>query len=248
MKTAGTDDQALNVLIDYISSRGLAAGQRLPPIKDLAGELRLAPHSVRDVLLQAQTLGLVRVQPRSGCYVQSVNFAPLVEVFARSLPRALAQQDRNLFDLLEARRLIEVELAALAARRRRMADLVPLRTALHAMYDTPDYAAYMAANEDFHVGIARIGGNAVLQAVVQSLLTLLRPTLGAHQPRNWRDEGSVKRQRDAREHEAVFQALLAGDGAAARAAMTEHLRDTTESLLPRPTDSATVGYTTEVSA
>src|SRR5262249_13489130 len=114
------NDQAIGRLIEYISSRKLEEGHRLPSIKELAEELQVAPHAVRDALLQAQTMGLVRVQPRSGSYVQAVNFAPLVEVFSRSLPRALTEEDRNLFDLLEARRLIEVELAGMAAARRRL--------------------------------------------------------------------------------------------------------------------------------
>ena len=180
-------------------------------------------------------MGLVRVRPRSGCYVQSVDFGPLVEVFAQSLPRTLSQDDGNLFDLLEARRLIEGELAAMAAARRRLADLVPLREALQGMYESPeDYEKYMTCNEAFHLGIAKIGGNEVLLSVLRCLLVLLRPILGARQPSTWKESGSEKRQRDAREHEAIFQALLAGEPAAARAAMAAHLQDTTESLLARP--------------
>jgi GntR family transcriptional repressor for pyruvate dehydrogenase complex len=235
MRTALETGPAIGQLIDYISSRKLGEGHRLPSIKDLAGELKVGPHAVRDALLQAQTLGLVRVQPRSGTYVQAVNFAPLVEVFSRSLPRALTQKDHNLFDLLEARRLIEVELTGMTAQRRRLGDLVPLRDALRGMYERPDdYPAYMTQNEAFHLGIARIAGNEVLVTMLRTLLALLRPTLGGAKPASWNDKGSDKRRRDASEHEAIFQALLAGDAAAARAAMAVHLQDTTESLIPTP--------------
>jgi GntR family transcriptional regulator, transcriptional repressor for pyruvate dehydrogenase complex len=232
-KRVRPNGEAIRQLIDYISRRKLREGHRLPSIKELAGEMQVGPHAVRDALLQAQTMGLVRVRPRSGSYVQSVNFAPLVEVFSQSLPRALTQEDRNLFDLLEARRLIEVELTGLAAARRRLGDMVPLRDALRAMYANPnDYEAYMTQNEVFHLAIARVAGNQVLLTVVQALLALLRPTLGGRQPATWQDRGSEKRRRDAAEHEAIFEALLAGDAAAARAAMTAHLQDTTESLIP----------------
>jgi GntR family transcriptional repressor for pyruvate dehydrogenase complex len=236
MKSARNKSQALGRLLQYISSRKLTEGQRLPSIKELAGQWRVGMHAVRDALLQAQTMGLVRVEPRSGSYVQSVDFAPLVEVFSRSLPRALAQDDRNLFDLLEARRLIEVELAATAALRRRLADLVPLGDAMRGMYENPgDYDFYMTANEAFHLGIARIAGNQVLVTMLHALLALLRPTLGGRQPATWKNKGSDKRRRDAAEHEAIFQALLAGDAKAARAAMMAHLQDTTESLTGTPT-------------
>jgi GntR family transcriptional repressor for pyruvate dehydrogenase complex len=235
MKKTLLNGSTVQLLIDYINDKQLSPGHRLPPIKELAVELGLPPHAVRDALLQAQTMGLVQVRSRSGCYVGSVNFGPLVEVFSRSLPHVMPQRDHHLFDLLEARRLIEIELAGIAATRRRMTDLVPLRQALTAMYETPeDYDAYMTHNEAFHLGIARTAGNEVLLAMLQSLLDLLRPTLDAHKPNTWKDEFSEKRQRDAREHEAIFQALFAMDAPAARAAMAEHLRDTAESLLPAP--------------
>jgi GntR family transcriptional regulator, transcriptional repressor for pyruvate dehydrogenase complex len=225
--------QGVRRLMEYVASRKLAAGHRLPSIKELSGELELAPHVIRDALLQAQTMGLIQVRPRSGSYVQSVNFEPLVQVFSESLPTALMAKDRNLFDLLEARRLIEVELAAMAAARRRLADLVPLRKALAAMYAAPaDYESYMTQNEEFHLGIARIAGNEVLLAVLQCLLVLMRPALHEHQPYTWKNERSDKRRRDAGEHEAIFKALLAADMDGARKAMAAHLQDTTDSLLP----------------
>jgi GntR family transcriptional repressor for pyruvate dehydrogenase complex len=234
MKSASPENsQAISQLIEYISSRKLREGHRLPSIKELASEWRVAPHAVRDALLQAQTMGLVRVQPRSGSYVRKVNFGPLVEVFSRSLPRTLTQEDRNLFDLLEARRMIEVELAGLAAGRRRLADLVPLRDALGSMYeDSDDYESYMTHNEAFHLGMARIAGNDVLVTMLRCLLSLLRPTLGDRKPTTWKEKGSEKRRRDSAEHEAIFQAVLAGDAGVVRAAMRAHLQDTTESLIP----------------
>jgi GntR family transcriptional repressor for pyruvate dehydrogenase complex len=246
MKVRRANTPATNSLLNYISSRGLSVGDRLPPIKDLSQQLKLAPHAVRDALLQAQTMGLIQVKPRSGCFVQSVNLAPLVEVFSRSLPRTLNEQDRNLFDLLEARRLIEVEMAGQAAARRRLAELVPLRQAMKAMYETlDDYQVYMAHNEAFHLGIATIAGNGVLRAILESLLVLLRPTLTLNQPSSWQDEFSRKRQTDTAEHEAIFEALLAGDVAAARTAMAAHLHDTTESLMPA---AAPANGTTESAA
>jgi DNA-binding FadR family transcriptional regulator len=137
----------------------------------------------------------------------------------------------KLFDLLEARRLIEVELAQTAARRRRLADLVPLRESLRRMDENPgDYGSYLLENEAFHLGIAAVAGSRVLLTVPRSLLALLRPTLGGRQPAKWKTKGNEKRRRDAAEHEAIFQALLAVDAAAARSAMLDHLQDTTDTL------------------
>ena len=72
--------------------------------------------------MQAQTLGLVKVRPRSGAFVQSLTYGPLIEALAGTLEAGLVQVDHSLFHLLEARQLIEMELVALAAQRRRLED------------------------------------------------------------------------------------------------------------------------------
>jgi GntR family transcriptional repressor for pyruvate dehydrogenase complex len=220
-------------LLRYLRRSRLAVGDRLPPIRTLAGQLGIPSHAARDAVLQAQTIGVVQVRPRSGVFVQSVDFSSLVGAFERALPQAMTESDANLLDLLEARRVVEAEMVAAAAARRRLADLVPVKSALDAMYADPsDYAAYVRHNEDFHLRAAEIAGNKVLVVVLRHLLHLLRAVLVERQPGNWRDDGSMKREVDAREHEAIYAALLAGDPSAARAAVLVHLRDTTDSLVP----------------
>jgi GntR family transcriptional repressor for pyruvate dehydrogenase complex len=221
-------------LIGYISSQKLTVGERLPPIKELAKTFGVQPHAVRDSILRAQSIGLLRVRPRSGVYVQSVDFSPPAHPFSRAQPVSLGDKDANLLDVLEARRLIESELAGVAAARRRLTDLVPVRDALQQMYaDVADYERYIRHNEDFHLQIAAIAGNQVLLNVLRQLLGVMRAVLLEHQPANWREVRSAKRETDIREHEAIYRAILAGDPAGARAAMQTHLRDTTESLIPK---------------
>jgi|SRR5579883_2790633 len=219
-------------LIGYISSQKLEVGERLPPIKELAKTFGVQPHAVRDSILRAQSIGLLCVRPRSGVYVQSINFSPPANPFPQAQP--VSRGDANLLDVLEARRLIESELAGVAAARRRLTDLVPVRDALQQMYaDVADYERYIRHNEDFHLQIAAIAGNQVLLNLLSQLLGMMREVLVQHKPANWHELRSAKRETDLREHEAVYHAILAGDSAGARAAMQTHLRDTTESLIPK---------------
>ena len=96
------------------------------------------------------------------------------------MPIALAREDRNLFHLLDARRLVEIELAGRAAERRQLEDLLPVRRALEAMAEMPQTerrADYVEQDIRFHVEIARLAGNSVLLTIQQSLLEMLRPHL-----------------------------------------------------------------------
>ena len=135
----------------------------------------------------------------------------------------------NLFHLLDARRLVEVELAGRAAQRRRLEDLLPVRRALDAMAGIPaterERGDYVEHDIRFHVEISRIAGNTVLAHFQQAVLELLRPHLLALP---WT---AARQDVTDRSHAAIYAALVDGDPARARAEMNEHLSMAYNSLL-----------------
>jgi GntR family transcriptional repressor for pyruvate dehydrogenase complex len=163
-------------LIEYIRRENLKMGDRLPAIRRLAETLQVGPNAVRDALVQVQTRGLVRIEPRSGVFVQSLDFSSFVGVFADTLEAGLAQKDPNLVHLIEARRLIEVETIGIAALRRRPEELLQLREAIEELRKSgSNRQARAEADERFHLAIADIAGNSVMTVILRSLLILLRP-------------------------------------------------------------------------
>jgi GntR family transcriptional repressor for pyruvate dehydrogenase complex len=217
-------------LIRQIQADRLAVGDRLPSIRELADRLGASPSAVRDALMQAQTLGLVKIRPRSGAFVQSLTYGPLVDALAGTLEAALVHVDQNLFHLLEARQLIEVESVGLAAKRRRLEDLLPLRDTLEAMDAATadnDRPRFVDADMQFHLQISRITGNPVLTTTLEAMLRLLRPYLLRLV---WTPE---RRARTERSHGEIYEALLAADPVRAREAVAYHLSLAYESLLAR---------------
>lgn len=177
----------------------------MPNIRQLSVTLQVKPTVVRDALLQAQVMGLVRVLPRSGAYLRSLNYAPLVDALSGTIEPALMQADHNLFHLLDARRVLEIELVGRAAERRRLEELLPLRQALEAMTRIPEThrrGDYVEADIRFHTEVARLAGNAVLLTFQQALLGLLKPHL-AQLP--WSPQ---RRSRTDRSHAAIYAARL----------------------------------------
>lgn len=221
-------DVVVRAILDLIRERGLQVGDQLPAIREMASALGVKPTVVRDALLQARAMGQVRILARAGAFVQSPAVAPLAADLAGTLQTALTRESQNLFHLLDARRLIEIELAGRAAERRRLEELLPVRQALEAMANIPEAERrgdYVEHDIRFHVEIARLAGNAVLQTVQQTLLEMLRPHL-AQLP--WTAE---RQERTDRSHAAIYAALIAGDAARARAEMCEHLSMAYNSLL-----------------
>lgn len=224
-ETRHSSRELVRRLVDHIRAEGLSVGDRLPSIRQLSETFKVGTNVVRDALMQAQTMGLVKIHPRSGAFVQSLSYAPLVDALTHTLDTSLMQVDHNLFHLLDARRLIEIELAGLAAERKQVEELLPVRQALEAMKQTQDHTEFLRADVRFHLGIAQAAGNPVLANVLQALLGLLQPYL-AGLP--WSPE---RRTRTDRSHADIYQALLDGDSDRARAAMREHVSYARESLL-----------------
>jgi GntR family transcriptional repressor for pyruvate dehydrogenase complex len=210
-----------------VREQKLRVGDQLPPIRELADRLAVKPSVVRDALLQAQAMGLVKVAPRAGAFLRALPPAPTsptpLEV---SLPTTVAfaaafeEGRRNLLHLMDARRLIEIELVGRSAERRRFEDLPPVRRALDAMLQLPREAPrpdYVALDVAFHVEIARLAGNHVLFEIQRSLMEQLRPHL-CNVPYDLQRRGVTDRS-----HVAVYEALVAGDAERARREMHGHL-------------------------
>ena len=242
--TATRSQQGLvRVLIRHIRSDGLAVGERLPPIRELAQQFGVTGSAVRDAQIQLQTMGMIKIVPRSGAFVQSANFASLVDAMTDTLDTSLVQADPSLFHLLDARQLIEVECATTAARRRRHEDLLPIRESLvdtlaaaEKLDEDSSGEARMAhydADMRFHLAIAEVAGNPVLTTMLRSLLGLIKPHL-VQIP--WNAE---RKALTVNAHLGIFEALQSGDAEKVHQCMSDHTGMDRDSMLKKMWSSPT---------
>ena len=196
-----------------------ATGKRLPAERDLARQLGVSRPSVREALIALEIEGWVEVRTGSGIYVQ--------EARRRSTARAPANghgaADWGPLELMQARELVEGEVAALAARHARRPHVAAITGALQQMQD--EVAAGIvprAGDEAFHNAIADSCRNEVLSDTVRGYWHARRgplsERLGDHfeNPPSW--------QRALAEHAAILEAIRQRDPGTARAAMQQHLR------------------------
>lgn len=214
-------------IIEYIRNEKLVVGDRLPAIRQLAQEWDMGRNVIRDGMLRAQTLGLVRLHARSGAFVQTLDFSSLVNALADTMEIALMQENARISDLMISRRLIEVELAGKAASNFRAEDVYVLQELITQMKGMAEgncllqgdgLDKFRQLDENFHQEIARIAGNSVLLTIQRALLVLLRP---------WRiskEQQIVDEiERTLRNHESILQSIANRDVEEARAAMHDHL-------------------------
>lgn len=195
-------------------------GDRLPPEHELAERFGAGRPAVREALKALSLLGLIR-RTQHGTFVSEEDDA----LMAEPLSYLIRLRRTNFAQLFEARRLIEVEVAGLAAERARPDDVAAIEVEVERMMAsdvTPE--AYTAANVAFHLAVAAAAHNPVLLQMLKALRRLLREAqeIGVQLPH--------LRRSSAEAHRAVLDAIVRRDPAGARAAMLDHLADVEREL------------------
>jgi DNA-binding FadR family transcriptional regulator len=196
-----------------IGSGEFAPGARLPAERDLARQLRVSRPSLREALIALEIEGLLEVRVGSGIYVTQPDGSAAAGVHADA---------SGPFEVIQARRLIEGECAALAARRGTATQLRAIRRA-HAQLQKEARRNHnpLHADRAFHVRIAEAAGNGALEQVVQ---TLWDERVGPfYRALETKLEYPAMAGETLREHAAVLAAIVARDPARARAAMHRHM-------------------------
>jgi len=196
---------------ELIRAENIRPGERLPAERELATKLGVSRTSLREALIALELGGTVEVRGGSGVYV-SEQAKPQAEV-----PTA----GPGPFEVLAARRLIEVEVAAMAAKHASDANIDAILVAVMAMEQHhEDRSGNESADRDFHLAIARATGNSAMVGVIEYLWSQ-RGSLWHKLKEHFQTE--ELRQQTLIDHRNIFAAIASHDVAGARTAMRAHL-------------------------
>jgi len=196
-----------------IAAEEFRKGDKLPPERNLAKQLRVSRPVIREAMIALELVGLVEVRTGAGTYVKSVTRTPVTLLGSGPSP----------FELLAARRLVEGEVAALAASTAAAADIAAFRR-LNEEIKRETEAGRTGVEPDrlFHRTLAESTRNSVLAELVASLWQgMTGPILNRlHELTN----RPGKHRTNIADHEAIIAAVERGDADAARNAMATHIR------------------------
>ncbi|MEM1049057.1 MAG: FadR/GntR family transcriptional regulator [Pseudomonadota bacterium] len=205
-------------IVAIIRKGELAVGDRLPPERDLSVKLGVSRPTVREAMIALELAGFVDVRTGAGTYVVSsgpTNY---------SVVRALADAGPGPLELIEARLMIEPQVAACASRSIAPVQVKRLRALVDAMAVAATSDERRQCDRDFHVLIAQATGNGVIAATVDELwsnmFTPIFERLGQMTGLVSKIEAETHEQ-----HEAVLAAIADGDPRSAEAAMRAHLEN-----------------------
>jgi len=206
-------------LLEKIIGGYYQPGDRLPPERDLAELFNVSRVVVREALGSLLAKGIISVRQGLGTTVNSLDEWNTLD------PQVLLllQGDNVFGQLMETRRIIEPEMAALAAERITTEELEILR----ANSDLPEDDTIEEHSErdiNFHLQIAKATHNHVLLMVLTSTTDLLREG----RRRIFAVPGELAKARHW--HLTIFTAIEQCDPQAAREAMAKHMEQVRKGL------------------
>src|SRR5215510_10197265 len=163
-------DQVTEALLTRIESGQLKPGEKLPPEAALAPEFGVSRTVVREAISRLKHGGLLESRQGSGVFVTSQPaLSPL------RIDDAVIESREAVLQIVELRRAIETETAALAAQRRSNQQLTEIETAFRAIdTDVATGGDGVAADVDFHKAIAQASGNPYFLKTLEFLTQYLR--------------------------------------------------------------------------
>src|SRR3954454_5336435 len=212
----GSTDQVVAFVRDLIVRGRLRPGDRLPAERALATQIGVSRPSVRAGLHALQAMGVVISRHGSGTYIP--DGPPALGSEPLSFLAALHGFTRE--EMYEARRILEVGAAGLAAERatpEQTATLTDEVAGLFASLDDPQ--VFLVHDIDFHRSVAAASGNPIVASLVEMVSALYyerrRETAAGASQRDLRDAAEA--------HRRIYQAIRARNPEGARQAMHAHL-------------------------
>ena len=196
-------------------------GVRLPSERELCARLGVGRSTLREAIRALSFIGAVRVRQGSGTYVCSVE-DPNVD---RLIGLGLMVQRSKVYEVIEARQILEVQAARMSAERHDPSDREELRAIMTKMAaaidDPPEACRYDLL---YHVRLARCSHNSVMVHFSNGMRALFEIWINRAVNRRPVIEEIV------REHNSILEAVFARNADLAAARMTVHLTNAADRL------------------
>jgi GntR family transcriptional regulator, transcriptional repressor for pyruvate dehydrogenase complex len=215
-RSARLADTVAERIAERILTGEVAAGDTLPPERELCREFGVSRTVIREAIRSLSGKGLVEAVGGSGVRVLTVDAATVGE----SLRNLLRSSDVDYAKVDEVRRAIEIAAAGVAAARRTPEDVARADGELRRMRDRiDDLEECVQADLAFHRAIADATRNELYSMLLDSLGAPLADVRRTNLGRG----GIARRRRIIAAHRRILDAVAAGDADGARTAMEAHL-------------------------
>lgn len=210
----GVAQSVVNRILDLIRTGMLRAGDRLPSERELIEILNISRPSLREALRALSILGVVDTRHGGGAYVTDLQARTLLA----PLDFFLSLSEANLADAFESRRVVELEIVRMAARKATKDDVDDLDGMLVAHEKVlNDPVGFRILDSRFHARLSATAGNAVLERIAYGLYNM------GLDVRRRATENPALIKRSLGEHRRIVRAVATRASDEAAVAMGLHL-------------------------
>jgi len=201
-------------LVTHLLRGDWTEGDRVPAERELCQQLGVGRASLREALKALEIMGMIETRLGEGTFVCARS-----EFLSRPLLWAITgSNEADTHELVEARKLIEVEMAGLAAERADADELKAIGKCLDDMELTKGRPEqFLEADLNFHLAIGTAAHNRILMNALHLIRNLLRQWIGQTVQLNTVPDEAQE------QHSQIFMAIAKRNPAAARETMKKHL-------------------------
>ena len=211
--------QVADQIRSLIFSRDLVPGDRLPSETEMTVAFGVSRSTIREALrvLSSTNLTYTLRGVAGGTFVADSDPESISTFLGTQFALLSGQQRVTGNELLEARHLLEVPAAGLAALRRSEDEVLAMRQSIADRRAKSDRRQSFDRNESFHSLITQASGNKLLHVVTTPLFAVIKGRfLDDNVDKNFFDHTD-------KDHDEIPAYIASQDEAGARQAMSEHL-------------------------
>ena len=232
--SAASTDQVVSYVRTRIESGALRPGDRLPAERELAVHIGVSRPTVRAGLKALAAIGVVQARRGSGTYIP--DGPPALGSEPLSFLAALHGFSRD--EMYEARRILEVGAAGLAAERATAAQIDAIAGEVRKLFSAiEDPHRFLIHDINFHRAVAAASDNPIVASLVEMVSALYY-----EKRRRVVARASFRDLEDAaRMHERIYDAIRERHAETARALMSAHLIQASQYQAQEPEQRASPG-------
>ncbi|MDR3565342.1 MAG: FadR/GntR family transcriptional regulator [Negativicutes bacterium] len=225
VKTKKVYEEIIEQIKKLIVDGKLQPGDKLLSERELSDKLNVSRASVREAFSALEMMGIIAIRPGEGSFVRQVSFEGMLE----PLSFLIQVEIDDIMQLLEVRKILEVETAALAATRVTPANLEAIQRAIQNMMNEVRRGEIGDnADSDFHFAVAAAANNPILIKMMGTISDLMAHTFRSSRQKLFMVENMPMVLYNS--HVGIYEAIAGKNPNLARRRMREHLNMVEEAM------------------
>jgi DNA-binding FadR family transcriptional regulator len=205
-------------MVDWLREGTFRPGSKLPSQNELVERLGVSRTGLREALQAMAALNLIEIRPGLGCFVKKVS----AEYIVNADVLAILLEKEAILEVVEARKILEAGIAALAVERATERDFWLMEDSLNHIEKAIERGESVARlTPEFHYAIAKATRNCVLEKLVRSFSQLM--TTGGELLESSAENLADFRQHELQSHRLLYEVIRKGDPQKAARAIVDHI-------------------------